>query len=1105
MKKFFTILVAILTFYSLQAQHPSEQNIDEIVKQLSIEEKINLVVGKGIYIPGVTPESERYVEKVPGAAGHSYAIDRLNLPSVVLADGPAGVRIHPQRPNDPHKYYATAFPIASLMASTWNVDLMQQVGQAFGNESKEFGVDILLAPALNIHRQPLTGRNFEYYSEDPFLSGKMAAAFVKGVQSEGVGSSIKHFAANNQETNRTTVNTIVDERAMREIYLKGFEIAVKEAHPWTVMSAYNKINGVYSSQRHDLLTSVLRNEWGYDGFVMTDWFAGDNAVEQMKAGNDLLMPGVTPQKEAIRKAIETGDLPMQTLNENVSRILKIYTQTLSFKGYKSTGKPNTQKHQDISREAASEGMVLLKNEHNTLPLSKEYAIALFGNASYATYVGGTGSGDVNNKNDVSIWDGFLQHKGITNPELAANYQEYIIEQRKKLPPKKFFFEPDTPIKEKALSIDTIQKVARSTDVAIFTLGRSSGEFKDRERQNDYLLSKTERLNIKLLSDVFHAQGKKLIVVLNIGGVIETASWKEYADAILIAWQPGQEAGNAVADVIYGDVNPSGKIPMTFPVKYEDHLASRNFPGKEFNLPVVGANNIMGAKPAEVKYEEGIFVGYRHFETHNVKTSYPFGFGLSYSTFQYSKLKIKQKGTHFEVSCTVRNTGALPGKEIVQLYISAPDSELPKPIMELKGFGKTKLLQPGEKQKISFTLSPKHLASYYTKPSAWIAEAGTYRILLASSVANIELEGKIEIEEDIITADVKNQFEEVELHLEEKERIHNTQKTDVKPLHPAKVYRNVEWANVKGLSLTMDIHVPETGKESYPVLVVYHGGGWLMNDNSIMEDLSKYISTHSETIVCNVNYRLLSDHNNTTLMNEIIEDAMGALVWIKENIEQYKGNASQIAVTGDSAGGHLASCILTFGRKLGEGGFTPNNTTFKPTYIPQGKTIADLLESHVLNVQAAIISYGAFDIYTSCKKWNFDSEDNFFWDYAGAEVRGIFGSEYTIDTHPDLYKAVSPLYNIPEATDFKFPPQLITVGSNDKTTPPDQVKAYFDLLKSNGHPAKMWVYENKPHAFLDSGSNEYLGIEFEKDAIEAIQVMIQFLDDVFPETVSKTYK
>lgn len=352
--------------------------------------------------------------------------------------------------------------------------------------------------------------------------------------------------------------------------------------------------------------------------------------------------------------------------------------------------------------------------------------------------------------------------------------------------------------------------------------------------------------------------------------------------------------------------------------------------------------------------------------------------------------------------------------------------------------------------------------------------------------------------NIATANMENPYKEVDLNQEGQEKI--AQKNASEHLHPAKVYRDIVWANVKGMSLTMDIYVPETGKKSYPVLVVYHGGGWLINNKSIMDKPSNYISTRSEYIVCNVNYRLLGDNNNTTNMNEIIEDAFGAMLWIKENIANYSGNPNRVAVTGDSAGGHLASSILNMGRNLSTDGFKLGNTTFMPSYMPKGKKINDIINEDLLKVQAAIISYGAFDLYAACKIGKFESQENFFWMMGGAQARGLFGSAYSVEANPELYQAVSPAYNIPNSNEYQLPPQLFTVGTNDNTTTPASIKAYIASLNEAGQPAELWIYEGRPHAFLDSGSNEFLGTSFEKDAIEAIKVMIAFLDKIFSEVI-----
>lgn len=360
----------------------SPKTLSSVVKSLTLDEKLHLVIGQNLDVDAagtaVVGATKNYV---PGAAGNTYAISRLGITPAVLADGPAGLRIDPTRKDDINTYYCTHFPIGTLLASTWNTDLVKHVGKAIGNEAKEYGVDVLLAPALNIHRNPLCGRNFEYYSEDPFVAGKIAVAYVKGVQSNGIGTSIKHFAVNNQETNRQGVDAIVSQRALREIYLKPFEIAVKEAKPWTVMSSYNYINGTYASQSHDLLTTVLRDEWGFDGMVMTDWYGGKDAVEQMKAGNDLLMPGRKQQYDQLKSALSDGSLKMKVVDKNISRILEMVMRTQRFHNYRYNNHPDLKGHASVTRQSAVEGMVLLKN-NGALPFNNINKVALFGNCSY---------------------------------------------------------------------------------------------------------------------------------------------------------------------------------------------------------------------------------------------------------------------------------------------------------------------------------------------------------------------------------------------------------------------------------------------------------------------------------------------------------------------------------------------------------------------------------------------------------------------------------------------------------------------------------------------------------------------------------------------------
>ena len=730
----------------------------EVIAAMTLEEKARLLVGNGFRMPGASaqgPTIGQTQDKVPGAAGTTFAIPRLGIPSIVVADGPAGVRIQPIRNNDSSKtYYATAFPVATLLASTWDTALVKKVGVAFGSEVHEYGVDILLAPALNIHRNPLGGRNFEYYSEDPLVAGKMTAAMVNGIESNGVGTSIKHYAANNQESNRNTVNTIVSERALREIYLKGFEIAVKGSQPWTVMSSYNKVNGAYTSEEYDLQTTILRKEWGFKGFVMTDWFGGKNPVEQMKAGNDLLMPGTPQQSQRIIDAVNHDSLDVKVLDENVNRILNIILQSPSFKNYKYSDKPDLKKDAEVSREAAEEGMVLLKNDANTLPLKSQKKVALFGNTSYDIIAGGTGSGDVNKAYTISLLQGLANAGYTADDEVKNQYSTYLSDYKTKHPKKNFFEEfmnPTPPASEFEVSKDILSKKAEEADVAIYTIGRNAGEGRDRKLENDYYLSDAEKQLIKNIADAFHARNKKLVVVLNIGGVIDVASWRDNADAILLAWQPGLEAGNAVANVLNGKVNPSGKLATTFPMDYKDVPSAKNFPGKEHPEQATGSG-FMRQVPAEVTYEEGIYVGYRYYNTFNVTPAYEFGYGLSYTSFDYSNLKLSSSSFNNKITATVtvKNTGKVAGKDAVQLYISAPAKNLDKPSEELKAFAKTKLLQPGESQTISFNIDPTDLSSFDTNRESWIAEAGTYSIKVGASSKNIKQTATFDLANEIVT-------------------------------------------------------------------------------------------------------------------------------------------------------------------------------------------------------------------------------------------------------------------------------------------------------------------------------------------------------------------
>jgi len=755
-----------------------------VIKAMTVEEKVKLVVGMGFKMPGASSAPKKketgttavpaatppaftlppidpnddIPEKVPGAAGRTHAIKRLGIPSITVSDGPAGIRIDPIRNGDSSKtYYATAFPVGTLLASSWDVNLVHKVGVAFGNEIHEYGADVILGPGANIHRNPLGGRNFEYYSEDPLVSGSMAAAIINGIQSQGVGTSIKHFVANNQETNRNSVNTIVSQRALREIYLKDFEIAIKASHPWTVMSSYNKLNGPYTSENPDLLTTILKKEWGFKGFVMTDWFGGRDAVAQVNAGNDLLMPGTTMQSKAIIEAVNSGKIKMSQLDANVERILNIVLKSPEFKKYKYSSKPDLKKNAVVSRMAAAQGMVLLKNDDKALPL-KGKKVALFGNTSYDLIAGGTGSGNVNKAYTISLIQGLTNGGYSVDANLKNAYETYISDAKAKQPKNRMsFFMLPPPIPQMAITPDMLSQEAENADVAVLTLGRNAGEGADRKVENDFNLMDSEQALIKNISDAFHAKGKKVVVVLNIGGVIETASWRGQVDGILLAWQPGLEAGNAITDVLSGKVNPSGKLATTFPVKYEDEPSAKNFPGKELPLPEGEKPNPMRGHPAVVTYEEGIYVGYRYFTTFDVKPAYEFGYGLSYTKFKYSDLKLSSKTFNGSVTATVTvtNTGEVPGREVVEVYVSAPVINMDKPAEELRAYGKTKTLRPKESQTLSFTLTAKDLESFDAARSAWVSEAGSYEVRVGASSSDIKKTDKFTLPKTIVVEKVHN--------------------------------------------------------------------------------------------------------------------------------------------------------------------------------------------------------------------------------------------------------------------------------------------------------------------------------------------------------------
>lgn len=737
-----------VTMTAQTAPQLNANNIEEVIKAMTLEEKAQLLVGGGndgfVGSGAMLGHQKKFV---PGAAGTTVAIPRLGIPATVQCDGPAGVHIDAHREGDSRNYYATGFPVGTCLASTWNTDLVRKVGEAIGNETLEYGCDVVLGPGMNLHRNPLCGRNFEYYSEDPVVTGLMGTAFVLGVQSQGVGVSAKHFAVNSQESDRTRVDERLSQRALRELYLKGFEMMVRKSNPWTIMSAYNKINGIYAQGNKDLLTNILRNDWGYKGIVETDWIGKreDLPVEQeVAAGNDLMMPGYPAQVKDIVNAVKSGKLDVNDVDRNVRRMLEYIVKTPRFKGYKYSGEPDLTAHAAITRQSSTEGMVLLKN-NAALPIRGLKTVALFGVNSYDFMSGGLGSGAVNVGYSVDMVTGLKNIGVATTPQLTEIYQNYVKYAKAKLKadknPMMWFLNQGQP---KLDEIDITERCVANeepkADAAIITIGRQAGEGMDRQINGEFNLSKTEQDMIFRVSDAFHAKGKKVIVIINSGSVMETASWRDRVDAILVAWQPGIEGGNSVADILTGKVNPSGKLTMTWPIAATDHPSTANF-AKEYdmytykNMEGWGKGNIPGVDFSN--HEEDIYVGYRYFDTFKKDVAYPFGFGLSYTTFEMGKPSVKANGKNIEVSVTVKNTGKVAGKQVAQVYVTAPKGAYEKPAKELKAFGKTRELKPGESQTLKMTLEKRDLASFDEANSQWKVDAGNYLFQVGTDVESIK--------------------------------------------------------------------------------------------------------------------------------------------------------------------------------------------------------------------------------------------------------------------------------------------------------------------------------------------------------------------------------
>ncbi|MGW8225865.1 MAG: beta-glucosidase [Anaerolineales bacterium] len=676
-------------------------DIDELIDELTLEEKASLCSGLDFW--------------------HLKGIERLGIPSITVTDGPHGLRKQAGSGegvaiND--SVPATCFPTASALAATWNRDLVYQVGQAIGEECRQEKVGVLLGPGANVKRSPLCGRNFEYFSEDPYLSGEMAKSHIQGVQSQGIGASLKHYAVNNQEFRRMTIDVIVDERALREIYLGGFEIAVKDAQPWTVMAAYNKVNGQYCCENRYLVRDLLKKEWQHEGLVMSDWGAMNDRVAGLRAGIDLEMPGTkNGNDQLIVKAVKEKRLDVSVLDQAVERILKLIfaaDETLS-----EDFEYDAQAHHALARKVAGEGAVLLKNEGGILPLDMDAKVAIIGEFAKRPRYQGAGSSLINPTRLDNLYDQVSKIATADTIPYARGYPEKGDQVDESL-------------------IGEAVRLARDAEIVVVCAGLTDFfevEGLDREHMR---LPQSHNALIEALSK----EHDKVVVVLSNGSPVEMP-WIENVQAVLEGYLGGQAGAGAIADILYGQVNPSGKLAETFPIKLEDNPSYHYFPGG----------------PKTVEYRESIYVGYRYYDSAGIEPLFPFGHGLSYTSFEYKDLQISP-GTitdqdELTVTLSVKNSGELAGKEIVQLYVRDIEASVFRPEKELKGFEKV-TLKPGEQKPVSFRLNKRAFAYYSTVLRDWCVESGEFEILVGASSRDIRLSGIVNIDSSQLASDIDGQ-------------------------------------------------------------------------------------------------------------------------------------------------------------------------------------------------------------------------------------------------------------------------------------------------------------------------------------------------------------
>ncbi|MCA9835369.1 MAG: glycoside hydrolase family 3 C-terminal domain-containing protein [Trueperaceae bacterium] len=684
-------------------------DLTKLVSQMTLEEKAALCTGAG---PWVTT-----------------AVERLGIPQMVVTDGPHGVR----RTEDldviaAKSKPATCFPTASCLSASWDVELIAEMGEALAEECIALGVDVVLGPSNNMKRTPLCGRNFEYFSEDPYLSGELAAAYIQAVQGKGVGTSLKHFAVNNQEYQRFSIDSVLDERSLHEIYLPAFETAVKRAKPWTVMCAYNKVNGDYCSEHHELLSDILKNDWGFEGLVVSDWGAVHDRVTGLKAGLDLEMPGPKPRRvQAVIEAVEAGDLDEAVLDEAVRRVLSIV--------FKAQETPKGQSefdraaHHALTRKVASEGMVLLKNE-GILPLQNPASIAVIGRSAKHPHYQGGGSSHINPTQVDSPFDELKKLAPSASFSYAEGYGEGL---------------------EHNLDLIT-EAVAEAQAAEVALIFVALPVVIESEGYDRKALDLTEQ-QVNLIKSVSAVQSNT-VVILNNGSAVAMSEWLDGVPAVLESWMMGQAGGGAIADILFGRVNPSGKLAETFPKALQDTPAYLNYPGEN----------------GQVHYGEGLFIGYRYYDAKQLEVEFAFGHGLSYTEFEYSNLKLASKSIKdsdgLELSVDITNVGDVAGKETVQLYIHDQESKLVRPYKELKGFAKVSL-EPGETKTVRFKLNFRSFAYYHPVHKRWVTEDGDFDILIGASATDIRLKDTVTLSSTLELPSILNKESTVKEWLEDK--------------------------------------------------------------------------------------------------------------------------------------------------------------------------------------------------------------------------------------------------------------------------------------------------------------------------------------------------